>query len=98
MFKRILIATFGMALITVPAVTSQPDSRAELSGDVRRSEVHVDCLKHDQPQLCTRVVEELITELGHFNDAFNPPNLDGLTTFYHGRSFFETNRHVWLGA
>lgn len=85
MCKRILIATFGMALLIVLAATSKVNSEAELPGVVRKPEasIHVDCLDHDQPQLCARVVEELIAELSRFNEAFNPPDLDRLAAFYH---------------
>src|SRR5215510_8923484 len=78
MFKRILIATVGMVLITVLAMTSNVNSEGRPHGDI-----HVDCFDHDQPQLCTRVVEELIADLGHFNEAFNPPDLDRLAKFFH---------------
>ena len=47
------------------------------------SSIHPDCLDHQQPQLCTRLVEEMIEELGRFNEAFSPPDLDQLAAFYH---------------
>ena len=70
MLKTALLASFSMVLMLV-GTRSQPGP------------IHVDCLDHDQPQLCTRVVEELTAELGRFNEAFNPPDLDRLATFYH---------------
>ena len=82
MFERILIATFGMALTIVLAATSKVNSEVQPIGGARRS-IHADCIDHAQPKLCTRVVEELITELDRFNEAFNPPDLDRLATFYH---------------
>jgi ketosteroid isomerase-like protein len=45
--------------------------------------LHPDCLDHRQPQLCSRVVGELVDELGRFNEAFSPPDLDRLAAFYH---------------
>jgi len=41
--------------------------------------IHPDCLDHPQPQLCSRVAEELTEELGRFNEAFNPPLPQTLT-------------------
>ena len=75
MFKKILIATFGLALLII--LTVPPATKSEAGS------IHPDCVDHDQPQLCTRVVEELIAELGRFNEAFNPPDLDRLATFFH---------------
>jgi len=42
-----------------------------------------DCLDHQQPRLCSRVVEELMEELDRLNEAFNPPDADRLAAFYH---------------
>lgn len=83
---RALLATISSLLIinlaiypaTGNGVTSSYDGEAK-SG---RS-IHPDCLDHPQPRLCTRVIEELTEELGRFNEAFNPPDLDQLATFYH---------------
>jgi uncharacterized protein (TIGR02246 family) len=69
MFKMALIATFCIALL--------------VSGKSHAGSIHADCVDHDQPQLCTRVVEELTAELGHFNDAFGSQNADELAAFFH---------------
>src|SRR6185295_11639340 len=45
--------------------------------------IHPDCVDNHQPQVCTRVVEDLLAELGAFNAAFNPPDADRLAAFYH---------------
>ena len=99
MFKRILIATLGMALIVVLAVTFQSNSEAAASAGVRSltGSIHVDCLDHDRPQLRSRVIEELITELGRFNEAFNPPNLDRLATFYHQDAVVSSRGRFFVG-
>lgn len=99
MFKRILIATFGMALISALAVTSKANSAAQPSVDISRPEasIHVDCLDHDQPRLCSRVVEELIADLGHFNEAFSPPNLDRLAKFFHEDAVVFSNGRFFVG-
>jgi len=86
MFKTTLIATFAMVLISVWTPSSG-----------RRPDVHVDCLHHDQPQLCTRVVDELLVDLGHFNDAFSPPNLDRLATFYHQDAIVFSRGRFFVG-
>jgi ketosteroid isomerase-like protein len=56
-----------------------------LAGEIKASAgpIHPDCRDHQQPRLCTRVAEELIEELGRFNEAFSPPDLDRLAAFYH---------------
>ena len=96
MFKRILVATFWMALISAIAVTSAVHSEAEPSG-LRRPDVHIDCLDHNQPRLCTRVVDELLADLGRFNDAFNPPNLDRLAKFFHEDPLVFSNGRLFDG-
>src|SRR5262245_15864011 len=86
MFKKILITTFAIALmivLTVPPAINGEVSKPFVGGKSRAGSIHADCLDHDQPQLCTQVVEELTAELGRFNEAFNPPDLDRLASFYH---------------
>jgi len=69
MFKTTLIAAFCIALL----VSARNPARS----------IHTDCVDHDQPQLCTRVVEELTAELGRFNDAFGSQSADELAAFFH---------------
>jgi ketosteroid isomerase-like protein len=52
-------------------------------GEASAGPIHPDCLDHYQPRMCTRVVEELTEELGRFNEAFSPPDIDRLAAFYH---------------
>lgn len=68
MLTRVLFATVGVLLFTTPAMPAP---------------IHPDCLDHQEPRLCTRVVEELVEELDRFNEAFNPPDADQLAAFYH---------------
>ena len=88
MFKTILITTLGVALLIILAVPPSIKSQGS---------IHVDCLDHDQPQLCTRVVEELIENMGHFNEAFNPPNLDRLALFFHEDAVVFSNGRFFVG-
>lgn len=87
MFKRILISTFGMVLMIVLAMAHAASSGLiepfDAEAKNRPGSIHADCANHDQPRLCDRVVEELIAELGRFNEAFNPPDLDRLAAFFH---------------
>lgn len=92
MFKRIHIATFGITVI----IGSVAPARLN-SGAAPAASIHSDCVDHHQPQLCTRVVEGLIAELGRFNEAFNPPDLDRLATFYHQDAVVFTRGRFFVG-
>jgi ketosteroid isomerase-like protein len=72
-----------MIILAVPPTITGEASERFVGAKSRAATIHVDCLDHGRPQLCTRVVEELIAELGRFNEAFNPPDLDRLAAFYH---------------
>ncbi len=70
-------------ILAVPSMITGKTSEPFVGAKSPAATIHVDCLDHAQPQLCTRVVEELIAELHRFNEAFNPPNVDRLAAFYH---------------
>jgi len=80
-------AAFGVMFMMTLALpdTAHGEPRQPLDGATQAGAVsiHPDCRDHHQPQLCTRVVEELTQELGRFNAAFNPPDADQLAAFYH---------------
>ena len=48
--------------------------------------IHPDCQGNREPRKCTRVVEELRTELDHFNEVFSAPDAAGLAAFYHKKA------------
>jgi hypothetical protein len=77
----------GALLLTTLAmpVTADSGRLAPLDGEGKAGAdpIHADCLDHHQPRLCTRVIQELTEELGRFNEAFNPPDVDELAAFYH---------------
>jgi ketosteroid isomerase-like protein len=69
-------ATAGVILLLTLAMPGTANSASA-------GPIHPDCLDHQQPRLCTRVVEELTEELGSFNAAFSHPDADRLAAFYH---------------
>ena len=81
MFKTIVIATFGMALMIVLA--KPPIVNVEASKPFPGGDIHPDCADHHKPQLCSRVVHELTAELDRFNDAFASGSADELAAFFH---------------
>lgn len=86
-FNRVLLLTIGLTLMTLPAAPHAASSRVikpfDDTANTHASSIHIDCMDHPQPQLCIRLVEELITELGRFNEAFSTPDLDELAAFFH---------------
>jgi hypothetical protein len=80
-------STVGLILTMILATpgTASSELTEPLAGETEAGAgpIHPDCLDHRQPRICTRVVEELIEELGRFNEAFNPPDADQLAAFYH---------------
>lgn len=75
----ILMSTLAMPVTASHGLTGPLDGE----GNVQASPIHPDCANHHQPELCTRVIEELTEELGRFNEAFSPPDADQLAAFFH---------------
>jgi len=73
--RKTLYATAGTILVIILAIPTSAESAP--------ADIHPDCLDHQQPQLCSRVVEELTAELGTFNEVFSHPDADQLAAFYH---------------
>ena len=80
-------AAVGMTFMIALAIPGTANGElAELlvgETEANAGTIHPDCLDHSQPRLCTRLVAELVEELGRFNEAFSPPDLDELAAFYH---------------
>ncbi|MGH8549203.1 MAG: hypothetical protein ACRERU_11505 [Methylococcales bacterium] len=103
MFRIIMALTLCVVLMMVPAVTPAAGSGlTEPFGNeagTRAGSIHADCVDHNQPRLCTRVVEALTAELDRFNEAFADPDADQLAAFYHEgrhplRRQYGTD-HIW---
>jgi hypothetical protein len=52
--------------------------------------IHPDCTNNPHPELCTEMVNDLLTELGKFNEAFISPNLQEAADYYHPRAILYT--------
>lgn len=72
-----------------------------LCGNARADErvIHPDCKNNPSPELCTDMVNDLITELSNFNQAFITPNAEEAGSFYHPRATLYTSAtgHFFIG-
>ncbi len=67
MLPRIPNPAFLIALMIILAVLPTITGKASepfVGAKSRSATIHADCLDHGQPQLCTRVIEELIADGG----------------------------------
>lgn len=86
LFRKILLSMIGLALVTVLATSPTTGGVIAPFDDEDKApanRIHPDYLDHHEPRLCTRVVDELMAELGRFNEAFSAPDPDQLAIFFH---------------
>lgn len=83
MLKRVLLAVMVLTMLGLSLTTRSGAAEPSESDAKHGGPLHPDCLDHQQPRFCTRIVAELLERLEQFNEAFAAPQAEQLATFYH---------------